>query len=185
MLLSKWPLTPCCSSLQGWWSPTSGLQPLYQHQPEHQHQVRAHLPTAGARHLLWLPPAAAAAAAAGVQPAGPGPLASGQPQLLLQLVRWQRPRRPPAGLPLLVHGTGQTPSRHRGQQGEPLCQAHAHGHLGDIESLSQASSHQLVRWREGEGRLGGEMDGVGKVLIIIIIILLFNSISFCKKENGK
>lgn len=137
--------TPSLSSPQGRRSPTSELQPLDQHQPQHKHQVRAQFAAAGARHPLRLPPPAAAAR---LQPAGgPGTLARRQPQLLLQLVRRQRPRGPPAGLPLPA-GTGEAPCW-LGGQGEPLGQAPAHGHVGDIKIPSWASSHQPVR--EGEG----------------------------------
>lgn len=160
---------PLVSCLQWWRSATSGLQPLTKHQPEHQHQIRAQFATTGAHHPVRFPPSAAAA---GVQPTGGAwTFPCRQPQLLLQLVWRLRPRGPPARLQL-APGTGQTPRGQR-RQGEPLCQALAHGLVGDIESPSQACSHQPVRETEG---LDVERNEGTRVLRANIIMLLFNPV---------
>ncbi len=115
------------------------------------------------------PSSSSSAAAASLRPLRHGPLARRQPQLLLLLLRWKRPRGSPAQFPLPTR-PGSTPSHRGRREGEPHGQAHAHGHLGDIK-LSRAwqpVSH-TQGWAGGKGERSDSREGHYCYYSIVII----------------
>ena len=70
----------------------------------------------------------------------------------MQLLRWQRPGRPPVRLPLLNSGGAGQTAGGDGEQGKPLGQTHAHGKLGDLKPviLSHTQNEVVKPFQEAQ-----------------------------------
>lgn len=126
-----------------------------QHQPQHQHQVRARLAQPGTKHChpaQHLPPPAPARAHR--------PLTRRQPQQQHQLLRrQQRAGRSHPPRFRLIPGPPATHQRARG--GEPLRKAHAVGYLGHITGPHRPWERRRLAARPRGGWEGWERGGTG------------------------